>query len=191
MRFRLVFAARRSVDGRVMKFSVWKILLGLLVVPLAAAAANPALAGRWRLDPKRSTALDGWTTWDLVVSLEGPRVRLLHDMTWRSTKFAATNVVDTAHPTEVKDFFRVEQRHMAVHPIRGSLTPVRAEWLDGDRTLRIEAVVPVEVSQGNTTLRTYQELRLLEGGRELLLIELHGTRDQPYIYRFTKITGEN
>lgn len=173
-----------------MKITGWKSLLGLMILPLMAAAANPALAGRWRLDPKRSTALDGWTTWDLVVSLDGPRVGLLYDMTWRTTKFSATNGVDTSRLTEVKDFFRVEPRHMAVHAIRGSLTPVRAEWLDGERTLRIEATVPVEVSQGNASLRTYQEFRLLEGDRDLLLIELHHTRDLPCVYHFTKITAE-
>ena len=173
-----------------MKFTVWKALFGLMILPLAAWAANPAMAGRWRLDPKRSTALDGWTAWDLVVALDGTKVSLRHDMTWRSTKFSVTNVVDTARPTEAKDFFRVEQRHMAIYPVRGSTTPVRAEWLDGERTLRIEATIAVEVSQGTTSLRTYQELRLLEGDGELLLIELHSTRDQPYIYHFTKIAGE-
>ncbi len=173
-----------------MKFTVRKALVCLMLMPLAAWAANPALAGRWRLDPKRSTALDGWTTWDLVVSLDGSRISLLHDMTWRTTKFSATNMVDTARSTEQKDFFRVEQRHMAIYPVRGSVTPVRAEWLDGDRTLRIEATVPVEVSQGTASLRTYQELRLLEGDTELLLIELHSTRGQPYVYHFTKATGE-
>jgi hypothetical protein len=39
-------------------------------------------------------------------------------------------------------------------------------------------------------MRIYQELRLVEGDRELLLIELHSTRAKPLVYRFTKITGE-
>jgi len=99
-----------------MKFTSWRAL-GILmtVLPLAAWAANPALAGRWRLDPKRSTALDGWNAWDLVVTLDGSRVDLRHDMQWRTTKLTATNAVDTAKPTTVKDFFRVEQRHMALY----------------------------------------------------------------------------
>jgi hypothetical protein len=162
----------------------------MTVLPLAAWAANPALAGRWRLDPARSTALDGWTTWDLVVSLDGTKVSLVHDMALRTTKFSATNVVDTAQPTQAKDFFRVEQRHMALYLVRGAMTPVKAEWLDADRTLRIEAAVPIESSQGTSPMRVYQELRLIEGDRELLLIELHSTRSKPYLYRFTKVTGE-
>ena len=170
-----------------MKFICGKALVLWLLLPLAAWAANPALAGRWRLDPKRSTALDGWTTWDLVVALDGSQVSLRHDMQWRATKLSATNTVDTARPTEVKDFFRVEQRHMAIYGIRGATTPVRAEWIDGGRTLRVEAAMPVEVSQGNTTMRISQELRLVEGDGELQLIELHSTRAKPLVYRFTKI----
>jgi hypothetical protein len=162
----------------------------MTVLPLAAWAANPALAGRWRLDTKRSTALDGWNAWDLVVTLDGSRVDLRHDMQWRTTKLNATNAVDTAKPTSVKDFFRVEQRHMALYPVRGALTPVRAEWLDGERTLRIEATPQIESSQGTSPMRVYQELRLIEGDKELLVIELHSTRSKPYLYRFTKVTGE-
>lgn len=162
----------------------------MTMLPLAAWAANPALAGRWRLDTKRSTALDGWNAWDLVVTLDGSRVDLRHDMQWRTTKLTATNVVDTAKLTDVKDFFRVEQRHMALYPVRGALTPVRAEWLDGERTLRIEATPQIESSQGTGPMRIYQELRLIEGDKELLVIELHSTRSKPYLYRFTKVTGE-
>lgn len=162
----------------------------MTVLPLAAWAANPALAGRWRLDPKRSTALDGWNAWDLVVSLDGSRIDLRHDMQWRTTKLTATNAVDTAKLTDVKDFFRVEQRHMALYPVRGALTPVKAEWLDGERTLRIEATPQIESSQGTGPMRIYQELRLIEGDKELLVIELHSTRSKPYLYRFTKVTGE-
>ena len=174
-----------------MKFTSWRAL-GILmtVLPLAAWAANPALAGRWRLDPKRSTALDGWNAWDLVVAFDGTKISLAHDMQWRTTKFSATNAVDTAQPTQAKDYFRVEQRHMALYPVRGALTPVKAEWLDAERTLRIEAAVPVESSQGTGPMRIYQELRLVEGDQELLVIELHSTRSKPYLYRFTKVTGE-
>jgi hypothetical protein len=162
----------------------------MIVLPIAAWAANPALAGRWRLDPKRSSALDGWSAWDLVVALDGARVELRHDMQWRTTKLTATNTVDTAKPTAVKDFFRVEQRHMALYPVRGALTPVRAEWLDGERTLRIEATPPIESSQGTGPMRIYQEFRLVEGDQELVVIELHSTRSKPLLYRFTKVTGE-
>ena len=161
-----------------MKFTSMRVLVLMCVLPWAAWAANPALAGHWRLDLKRSAALDG------------TRVDLRHDMQWRVTKLTATNPVDTAKPTEVKDFFRVEQRHMALYPVRGALTPVRAEWLDGGRTLRVEATPQIESSQGVFPMRIYQELRLVEGDRELVLIELHSTRSKPLVYRFTKVIGE-
>ena len=163
-----------------------RLLLLLLLTP-AAFAASP-LDGHWRLDPARSTALDGWTAWDLVITVDGSRVSLRHDMQWRATKVTATNTVDTATPSTVPDFFRVEQRHMALYPAKGGLTAVRAAWLDTGRTLRLEADTPIEISQGQATMRIYEEFRLVEGDGALVLIELHSTRPQPLVYRFTRVT---
>ena len=162
----------------------------LLWLPLLAAAANPAFEGRWRLDPAQSTALDGWTAMDLVVQFDGPKISLRHDMTWRATKVSATNVVSTAAPVEVANFFRVDQRHMAVYAQPKKAARATAEWLDAERTLRVEALVPVEISQGETTMRIYAEYRLLEGENTLLLVELHSTRSRPLVYRFTKVPAE-
>jgi hypothetical protein len=162
----------------------------LLLLPLLARAAASPFEGRWRLDPARSSPLDGWTAWDLVISIDGGRVNLEHDMLLRSTKVTETNTVDTTQPTKVKNFFRVQQRHMAVYAAKGGEASVRAAWLDDGRTLRVEADTPVEISQGQTNLRIYSEYRLVEGDNALELIELHRSRPRPLIYRFTKVTSE-
>ncbi|MBK8856254.1 MAG: hypothetical protein IPN11_00785 [Opitutaceae bacterium] len=163
------------------------MLAGVLTT---AAAADSALAGRWRLDTARSSALDGWNAADLVIARDGTKVALTYHMTWRATKVAATNTVDTAQTLAIKDYFRIEQRHMAVYPRPGETAQVSAAWLDAGRTLRVEALVPVEISQGNTAMRIYQEFRLLEDGATLLLIELHNTRHRPLVYHFTKVPAE-
>lgn len=164
-------------------------LLTLFALAAGLAQAAPAdFAGRWRLDPTRSTALDGWHAWDLVITTDGSRVTLRHDMTWRTTRHSAANTFDTAAPSAVKDFFRVEQRHMALYPAKGGTTKVRAEWIDGGRTLRTEALTPIEISQGEATMRITSEYRLVEGDAALLLIELHSSRPRPLVYRFTKVS---
>lgn len=157
---------------------------------LASGLAASPLDGRWRLDPARSSALDGWNQWDLVITSDGTRVSLQHDLQWRSTKHSATNTVDTAQPVTLEHFFRVEQRHMALYPAKGQAATVRASWLDAQRTLRVEGDLPIEISQGQATMRLYSEYRLLEGDRELLLIELHSSRPRPLVYRFTKVSSE-
>ena len=167
-----------------------RLLPLLFLIPLAAAAADPGFAGRWRLDTARSSALDGWHAADLVIAVEGTQVALTYDMTWRTTKVVVTNTVDTARTLAHKDYFRIEQRHMAVYPQTGAIAEVKAAWLDAGRTLRIEAAVPVEVSQGNSAMRIYNELRLLEDGATLLLIELHNTRHRPLVYHFTRVPAE-
>lgn len=158
-----------------------------LLSPLISPADPAPFAGRWRLDPAQSSALDGWTAWDLVISVQGSQVTLQHEMQWRTSKVVAANVVETAHPTQVKDFFRVTARHMGVYPEKGGVTSVQARWLDADRTLRLEAETPVEISQGAAVLRIYSEYRLLEGDDALLLIELHSSRPRPLVYRFVRV----
>ncbi|MEN9402122.1 MAG: hypothetical protein RL091_825 [Verrucomicrobiota bacterium] len=166
------------------------LLASLLLLPLVALAATSPFEGRWKLDRERSTALDGWHEWTLEVRVNGSQVALQHDMKWGKTELSATNTVDTAKAVALPDFFRVEQRHMAIYPAKGKSTPVRASWLDAGRTLRVEADVPLEISQAETVMRLYSEYRLVEGDRELLLIELHSSRPRPLVYRFTKITAE-
>jgi hypothetical protein len=110
-------------------------------------------------------------------------------MQWRSTKLEATNTFDTAQPVSLAHMFRVEQRHMAVYPARSGVTHATAAWIDGGRTLRLEVETPVEVSQGNVTMRIYSEYRLGELGDTLTLIELHSSRERPLVYLFNKVTG--
>lgn len=170
-------------------FRIQRLLL-LLLLPTVIASANSPLTGHWRMDPARSAALDGWTAWDLILSIDGSSVSLRHDMTWRSTKHSATNSVDTAQAIRVPDFFRVEQRHMALYPAKAGTTAIQAKWLDQGRTLRVEAETPIEISQGEAIMRLYYEYRLIEGDDGLLLIELHSTRPQPLVYRFNRVKEE-
>ena len=161
--------------------------LGLVVL----ATANPALEGRWRLDPAASTALDGWHKMDLAVDLDGTKVALAHTMQWRTTVHEAVNVLDTSAPVELKDFFRVEQRHMAVYPAKHGVTKATAAWIDGGRTLRTEVLTPVEVSQGDVIMRITTEYRVSELGDKLTVIELHSSRNRPLVYVLNKVTEES
>jgi hypothetical protein len=190
--FRLVFGLAEVLHGGdfPMKPALLKLLLSLCLLPLVARAGDSSLAGRWRLDTTRSTALDGWSTADIVITTDGSKVSLRYDMTWHATQVTAANTVDTAAAAEITNFFRIDQRHMAVYARPKETAHVTAGWLDGGRTLRIEALVPLETSQGNTTMRLYDEYRLLEGGQQLLLIELHSTRERPLVYHFTKVPAE-
>jgi hypothetical protein len=165
-------------------------LLAVVLTPLLSFAASSPFEGRWRLDKARSTALDGWSEWDLVIHVDGSRVALSYDMQWHSTQFSTVNVLDTSKEVALPNFFRVEQRHMALYPAKGQSAAVRTSWLDDNRTFRVEAEVPIEISQGQALLRLYSEYRLVEGDRELILIELHSSRPRPLLYRFTKVPTE-
>ncbi len=174
-----------------MKVLFLKLLLGVFFLPLVALASDSDFNGRWRLDRERSSALDGWTAMDLSIEVKGTKVAIGHDMRWRSTRVFETNVVDTAKPVKLSNYFRVDQRHMAVYAPKESVTPVQASWLDKKRTLRVEAVIPVEVSQGDAKIRLYSEYRVGEGGETLTLIELHSTRNRPLVYIFRKLPSDD
>lgn len=158
------------------------------VASASAASEKNAFEGRWRLDTARSTPLDGWHAWDLVVRVDGSQIHLQHDMRWIKTQISATNTVDVATPVVIEKYFRVEQRHAALYPAKGGKTSARAAWLDNNRTLRVEADTPIETSQGDTRMRIYSEYRLLEGDGALLLVELHNTRPRPLVYRFNRVS---
>lgn len=153
--------------------------------------ASPQFNGRWRLDTKLSTALDGWHTADLVIDVSGTKISIDHQMRWRTTLFDATNVYDTAKPVEMHDFFRIEQRHMAVYPAKGGHTHANAKWIDAGRTLRLDIDTTVEVSQGDVEMRIYKEYRVSEMSDTLTLIELHSSRNRPLVYVFKKVTEED
>ncbi len=175
-----------------MKVHPLKFVLGLGLALLATSllSAAPTLNGRWRMDPAKSSALDGWQKMDVIIAANGSDVSVTYAMQWRTTKVSATNTYDTTKPVTSADYFRVEQRHMAVYPTKHGSTTATAAWLDRGRTLRIEADTSVEVSQGDVPMRLYQEFRVGESGDRLTLIELHSTRNRPLIYVFNKITDE-
>lgn len=174
-----------------MKVFLLKFLAGLVLFPLLTFAADSPFEGKWRMVPDRSSALDGWTAMDLSIAIDGSEVEVTHDMRWRSTRVLESNTFDTENPVEIEDFFRIEQRHMAVYPEKGEATKASAVWLDKGKTLRVEAEVPVEVSQGTATIRIYSEYRIAEGGQGLTLIELHSTRNNPLVYRFSKLADDD
>lgn len=174
-----------------MKAFLFKFLMLGLLVPVTAAMANPDFNGRWRLDVERSSALDGWTAMDLVLAVDGSKVSIEHDMRWRTSRVVESNVVDTKERVEILNFFRIDQRHMAVYAPKKSAVPVRARWLDKGKTLKVETTVPVEVSQGNAKIRIYCEYRLGVGGDTLTLLELHSTRNNPLVYRFRKLSSDD
>ncbi len=174
-----------------MKALLFTCLVASLPVPLSAAAAKSYFDGRWRLDTERSTALDGWTAMDLILKVDGDKVAIEHDMRWRTTRVLETNTINTRKTVSISNFFRIEQRHMAVYPPKKSKSKVSSEWLDDNRTLKVETTVPVEISQGEATMRLYYEYRLGVGNDTLTLIELHSTRNTPLVYRFRKLPSDD
>lgn len=170
-----------------MKVLFFGLISQVILACLCVASGDTNFNGRWQLVPERSSALDGYTNMHLLLEIDGDHVDITHDMRWRSTRVVETNRVDTRKVVQIPNFFRIEQRHMAVYPPKDAVTPVSAEWLDQGRTLRVEALVPVEVSQGDASIRIYYEYRLGIANDTLTLIELHSTRNNPLVYRFKKL----
>ncbi len=164
------------------------IFLILLLIP--SVLANPNLIGCWRFDPALSSPLDGWHKMDIIIQIQGNEVKITYNMLWRTSKVIATNTFDTTQTLDLRDFFRIEQRHMAVYPVQQGITKATAAWIDDGRTLRTEVFTPVEVSQGEVIMRITTEYRVSETGDKLTLIELHSSRTRPLVYVFKKVPTE-
>lgn len=162
----------------------------LLLWLVPEVSANPALNGRWRFEPTLSSALDGWHKMEIVIDIQGNAVKITYDMLWIRSNVLETNTFDTTQTLELKNFFRISQRHMAVYPAKDGITKATASWLDEGRTLRTEVFTPVEVSQGVVTMRITSEYRVSETGDMLTLIELHSSRSRPLVYVFKKVPVE-
>lgn len=164
----------------------------LLVLPLLACAPNPDFSGTWTLVKERSTSVDPWRSMAIKMEVDGPNVTLKR--IWGGNREAGTYMdsvtvrTDGSVHTVVMDQWP-DNRHLGAFLAGDSTKQVTAEWLDDERTLRVERRLQVRTSQGVRPIRIYSEYRLSTDGRHLTVLELRSTRPRPLHYAFERIEG--
>ncbi|RXK56236.1 hypothetical protein ESB00_10285 [Oleiharenicola lentus] len=162
------------------------LLLG--VMSASAVAVGSPLAGRWRLDPARSTELSPWQNYEFTLSVAGNRITLDRQLGAGRRGFADVMTVDTSLPDNVVPVnLWPDNRHLGAY-IGGDRTKhVRAEWLDAGRILRLSTNLILSTQQGERPVNILSDYKLSANGAVLTLIELRSTRNRPVVYVFTRV----
>jgi len=170
------------------------LVLAACASPEAAPAPKPSdWAGRWNLDPERSTAIDPWR--GLAVVLEPRGDAMAVERHWRGSREAGTvvdavEVVPGGPPVTVALEQWPDNRHLGAYLADDSTKTVAAHWADGGRTLVTESTLTVVTQQGEMPIRIYSEYRLAPELDRLDLLELRSTRPAPLHYVFTRFNDQ-
>lgn len=171
-------------------FRRFLLLLACAAAAVAAAApANPSpLAGRWRIDPARSTELSPWKSLDLTLAVEGNTLRIQRDLAWGRRTFSDTMTLDLAKPENtVPVEWWADNRHLGAYLGDQKTKRVRAETLDQGRLLRVSADLVLETQQGPREVNILSDYKVSASGAVLTLTELRSTRSRPVVYVFKRL----
>jgi hypothetical protein len=154
----------------------------------APSAPGNSLAGTWRIDPAKSTELSPWKTFDLVVTVDGPRLTLTRKLAWGRREVQDLTTLDLSKPvSDMPITWWPDNRHLGAYIGHDKTKHVRAEWLDGGRLLRTSADLVLSTQQGDRAINILTDYKVSESGTQLTLIELRSTRNRPIVYIFTRV----
>lgn len=160
----------------------------LLALTAAAQTASPSpLAGRWQIDPARSTELSPWKDYNLELSVTGTSVTIRRQLAWGRRSFSDTMTVDTSRADNVVPVeMWPDNRHLGAYISADHLKHVHATWLDDHRILRLSTDLVLETQQGSRTVNILSDYKVSANGAQLTLTELRSTRNRPIVYVFTR-----
>ena len=159
-------------------------MLALSALGSPAAAQTAPLAGSWDIDPAAGTAIDPWSRIHLDITIDGDAITI------GRTFSAGRRVTSQVYPLKLGETVAVPvkwwagNRHIGAY-MGGDMTEkIRADWMDGGQTLKLESHYILSTSQGETPVRSTFEYRLSPDGRELTVIELRSSRNKPVVHVF-------
>ena len=172
------------------KFWVVAAFLALLwgVPARADGDSSPGLAGKWSLDPARSTDLSPWKTFDLAITVDGPKVTIRCALASGSRAIDTVAALDLSRPVSVVPVpWWTDNRHIGAY-IGGDRTErVRARWLDEGRILRTDADLVLDGQQGPRAVNILTDYKVSPSGGRLTVVQLRSTRDIPIVYVFNRV----
>lgn len=155
---------------------------------ISTAQAEGEFSGQWRLDPKRSSAVDPWRSIELQISVEGDQARVTELMTTGRRSAEQAFEIDLSQgANEVPFEWWAGNRHIGAFAGINAVKRISGERLDGGRTLRLESTFDLHTSQSETPAREYSEYRISDDGKTLTRITLRSTRPLPLVHVFDRM----
>lgn len=149
------------------------LLLALVsAIPLRAqqnAADSLGLSGEWQLIPDESTEVTFYQTISMKVDVSPTTVTLVRKWVATFSKVDSFTVTTDGQINKVPVTNRVwpADVFMGVSMIPGSEKSVTAQWVEKNKTLKVDESYPVLVSQGQTEIHTTTLYTLSDNGQLL------------------------
>lgn len=168
-----------------------RAFLLFIFAALAVRAADldaSRFAGTWRLDPKRSTDLAAWHSFDLEIAINGSHVTLTRHLAAGRRGYDDVTALDLTKPVNVVPVpWWGDNRHIGAYIGGDKTKKVRTEILDEGRLLRTSADLVLATQQGERAVNILSDYKVSASGAQLTLIELRSTRNEPLVYVFHRI----
>jgi hypothetical protein len=151
-----------------------------------ASAGDPGISGEWTIDREASTAIDPWSRIDLTIEVEGDSITLTRRIS------AGRRFHKQVYPLQVNKTIKVKvdwwtcNRHIGAYMGDDGIERINTRWKDQGRTLCLQSHYKLRTQQGETPVRSYFEYRLSPCGKELTVIELRSSRNQPQVHVFRR-----
>jgi hypothetical protein len=154
----------------------------------AADAGSPQFAGTWRLVPERSTDLSPWKTFDMTISVDGPRITIRNKLASGNRAIDTLEVLDLSREISLVPIpWWTDNRHIGAYIGGDRAAHDHASWLDESRILRTDANLVLDSQQGPHPVNILTDYKLSPSGSRLTMVQLRSTRDIPIVYVFSRV----
>lgn len=158
--------------------------------PVASADGLSGLAGKWKIDVEKSSAIRPWDRRGLDITVEGSTVQIVRHLAWggrdRKVEDITRVTPDGQTVTNNPVGYWLDTWYTNVYIGGDHHKQVTGEWIDGGRVLKLETNLVLEAQQGDFPVHIYDEFRLSPDGRTLTQFQLRSTRDQALVYVFNR-----
>jgi hypothetical protein len=149
-----------------------------------------ALSGRWRIDLAHSTEHSPWQDYELTGTIENGQITLARSMAWGIRHYTDTMTVHAGKTKTVPVVMWPDNRHLGAYISDDHSKRVHAEWLDGERILRLSTDLTLETQQGSRAVNILSDYKVSASGNQMILTELRSTRNRPIVYVFNRVSSK-
>lgn len=167
-----------------------------LVFSLSCTDKSKTIYGVWKHNPKKGTDVVMVRNRQLEIKIEkkGEVVSITHLWKSRNRVEAADSVsfVPGGEPVKLPVVSPVwpENWFMGVLLKSGTNRVFSGSWAEPDRELELSKEETVQISQGETVIKTTQSIKLNRRGDELVVVEKRSSRPKPIKLVFDRVIDE-
>jgi len=181
-----------------MKKKVLKLfsLFLMLILIQSCTQSDATIYGKWKLNRQKSTDLVTWRYRNLEMEIIKKESELTIFKNWKSKRNGDWSDTLSFTPDSAAKEIKItspiwqENWYMGVLSKTNSIKTVSGKWETPDNKLQMISEQVVEISQGETTVKTSSDFRVNRKGDVLTVIEKRSSRPSEIKLIFDKIIAE-